>query len=604
MSYNRYSKFTMTNIDNNYKIMLLCGDYNDILNAGATEYELPNNIIIGDVVVKREWDKNVPFGSQIADEMNLKIDYNSLSSNGMDDLRGWINKNGTDNTSIYNGTTDELDCKRIFELNYIPNIWILLRNDVVDYIGVQIANPSNEITINNETCEREIKTISIHKFTMEKTFCQFWNEDYVSNKPHWLPVLFNSLSNLGSDWFMKIIEMYKNFNGIDRHSYNYCRDGRYGHVFGKIQDMNTVMQYGYKRIIMALVRSFKNTSFIDTIVLPNPLMQFQYYKNPNDSNSNQGLPIDIENVMINIGYTKVNQLSEQYNIPLKNQYSNLWNFAPNYYGAFAQRLVFDYSNCGFKMYPITENLTPIEILDTDFEPSNIKISILNDAYNSIQIKTPTALSSDINNFQHNIEFSDAGAKIIGTAFTNNQQNTINILDTAPEGNIKKFWNLYGDISVSEFPIYKLFYYDSSLNSVSYLKPGHIKVSNMIGYITNGTEITGTDIATDWQNINDLDSFNTAVLKLQSTSIANIVSNIYKDYFYNQNLYTIELTLSLDKFNSTMFGMQFDCNFQTIFGAITGLPAGNNWILSNIETNYTNNECKCVFFIRGDKYANS
>ena len=52
MAYTRSNIFTMTNLENDYVIKLVCGGFT--YTQGA-EYELPKDLIMSDVIVKKEF---------------------------------------------------------------------------------------------------------------------------------------------------------------------------------------------------------------------------------------------------------------------------------------------------------------------------------------------------------------------------------------------------------------------------------------------------------------------------------------------------------------------------------------------------------------------
>ena len=135
------------------------------------------------------------------------------------------------------------------------------------------------------------------------------------------------------------------------------------------------------------------------------------------------------------------------------------------------------------------------------------------------------------------------------------------------------------------------------------KPGYIKVSNIMGYITDGAEIVGADYTVDWKQVSDLNSFNNLALQTQNSSVAGLVAILYNKFLYNKKIYILNCELSIPTINSSLFGKNFTCDFATIFEQATGEEnVSKSFVLSNVELNYSKNEAKCAFFIRGDTYA--
>jgi len=207
----------MTNLSDGYKLKLVCGAFT--YSQGA-EYELPKDTIISDIVVKKQFANNLPQGRQIADSLDFSIDANALRLSGHSDVLTWIQNYGRDNLIHYSGTTDNEFYDLTTNAEYLPNLWILERNGVVEYIGTQIANPTTKITFDKQEIKIEIKTTSVQKWLMEKIFAQFWNAEFSINWSVKWGSYFGIANpvpdTVSGTQYRTIVDVYKNYNSKRR----------------------------------------------------------------------------------------------------------------------------------------------------------------------------------------------------------------------------------------------------------------------------------------------------------------------------------------------------------------------------------------------------
>lgn len=610
MAYTRSNIFTMTNLNNDYKLKLVCGAFT--YSQGA-EYELPKDAVISDIIVKKQFANNLPQGRQIADSLDFSIDANALRLSGHADVLAWIQNYGRDNPIHYNGTTDNEFYDLTTNAEYLPNLWILERNGIVEYIGTQIANPTTKITFEEQIIKIEIKTTSVQKWLMEKIFAQFWNIEFF-NKWDMGWSNFFGFSNpiifaFSGAQYRTLVNVYKNYNGKRRiianqyHSGSDKPDWYHSAMYIiKLTDLLKLMSEIYRYLAMQVLRMSLGGSLpiYNGFSLPNPLLNYNYYENPKNSHI-QGDLLDYDDLLINIGYNPAE--AGQKTFPLDTQFHNLWDFAEWFYSSNGMQLVFDYTNCGFKTRPITDNISSKEILIKDLTAVS-SIEDISDLYTEVQVRTKNVGTLDKSIFNNTIGFSDSGTKIATENIVNNNVNHCSI-GQAFDGNLKICYNRYDTKQLQNFPLYKIFYDSADMLADSGGEFRFLKVSDLQGYITNGAEIVPSSYNVNYIDWNTLDEANAVVSVTELNSNAQNIADIMKKYYMNKNLFLLECELDISLIDSSDLGKNFTLEFNNIFSSKTGLTANSNKaVLINVDLDYSNNNAKCIFLIRSDIYANN
>lgn len=588
MALNRNARYIMQSGD--IIIELRCGSSID-----SEFYFLPEDMIVGDLEISGSFDDDLPIGISNALTCKIKINTESFTSE-MAELGAWIRDN-------------EAPIQR-------PNVWIVYKNNMVEYIGVQ--EPSLGVKHTIKAREFEINLTSIHKFALEKIQFQL-----------------DTPTNVSDTELDAMITDYIKVAGTDCKGLSYYRILGWGRTkfvtyYPWIYDIwlkkiSYVIDYVLRNptplefVINKQLPTFYKPVIADDGTKPNTEMAYSELKAIAEIWQSESETFDLSDL-------KGGLLQTYYQ-----QFKTLWNFYKIFLRGQAKRCEIRHvgsisiNDANFKpsigiilneLYIVDNSFTPIVIESDDVEATS-KDEVINEPYNTYRSVTNRNIvnrSADV----RQVEVITSGGSTAKNRYETsccigNSGNTVERhykSEVAALGFEHAGVTEYQASTGTSIPCTQLLTYKADGYNPNRYWGKWLKIADYckIPCVYSGGEFIETgelSYNNTLINIDGLDNFNKAINQRQSNGYAKLCADIINEVIAKRQT-TVNITLDISKVSVNDLGSEFTLNISDLYKTnyfYDNIEFGSKAILTNIKANYTKGIAECTFFIRSDIYAN-
>lgn len=582
MALNRNARYVSQS--GNIIIELRCGSQTD-----SEFYYLPDDMFVGDLEISGSFDDDLPIGIPNAMTCKMKINTDSFTSE-MAELGAWIRTNDT---------------------NMIPNVWIIYKNNVVDFIGVQ--EPSLGVKHSIKAKEFELNLTSIHKFAMEK-----------------ISFSLDTPTNVSDTELDAVITDYVRNNGTWQGVSNYDITG-----WGRTKFVNFypwIYDVWIKKIsfvIDVLLRNAVGLEWIHNKELPT------LYKPVLADNGEKPTEVlglfevkaiaeiwQSESETFNLSDLKGGLLQTYYQ-----QFKTVWNFYKIFLRGNAKRCEIKHvgyiaiNDASYKpslginlneIFICNNSSSPIIIESDDIEATS-KDDVINEPYNTYRSVTNRNMINRGTDVRQIEVITDGGSTAKNRYETfccaGTQGNTVEFHYTSnPYGFAHYAYSAYKANMGTSVPCTQLLY-NETINNDANVWGDKLKVADYAKipcvYGTNEfIECSELSYNNTLFNIDGIENFNNAINQRQANGYAKLCADIINEVIAKRQT-TVNITLDISKVSINDLGTEFTLNIADLYKTnyfYDNIEFGTKAILTNIKINYTKGTADCTFFIRSDIYA--
>lgn len=586
MALNRNARYIMRYKD--IIIELRCGSQVD-----SEFYFLPDDMIVGDLEINGAFDDDLPIGISNALTCKIKINTESFTSE-MAELGAWIRNNET--------------------APQIPNVWIVYKNNIVEYIGVQ--EPSIGVKHSIKAKEFELNLTSIHKYALEK-----------------IQFLLSTPTDVSDTELDAMITDYIKVIGTD------CKGTSYYRIlgWGRTKFVNYypwIYDIWLKKIGIVIDVVLRNSTPLELVInkqLPTfykpvladdgtkPTAEATYFELKAIAEIWQS-----ESEIFDLADLKGGLLQTYYQ-----QFKTLWNFYKVFLRGQAKRCEISHvgsisiNDATFKpsigiilneLYIVDNAISPI-VIDAENIEATSNDEVISEPYNTYRSVTNRNMvnrSTDV----RQVEVLSSGGSTAKNRYETfccigNSGNTVELhykdevsaLGFEHAGVTEYQASAGTSIPCTQLLIHNIPAYNPSGYWGEWLKIAdycRIPCSYSGGEFIESDELSYNNTL---MNIDGLDNFNKAINQRQSNGYAKLCADIINEVIAKRQT-TVNITLSLDIVGINNLGMEFTLNIADVYKTnyfYDNIEFGTKAILTNIKANYSKGTADCIFFIRNDIY---